>query len=130
MAASQGHTFPKQERVCGKKDIASLLSRGKWSLCGVLKVCVAPDNGLEYSRVMVSVPKRYFKRAVKRNLLKRRIREAYRLQKELLGGAGARDAAGRPGGGFDILLQYNSAEMADFATIREDVSAVLRRIAQ
>ena len=33
---------------------------------------------------MISVPKRHFKRAVKRNLLKRRIRESYRLQKDLL----------------------------------------------
>ncbi len=67
---------------------------------------------------MVSVPKRLFKRAVKRNLLKRRLREAYRLQKELL-----------PVPGHDILFVYSSAEIADFSVIREEVASLLRKIA-
>ncbi len=36
------------------------------------------------AQMMVSVPKRYFKRAVKRNRVKRQIREAYRHHKSLL----------------------------------------------
>lgn len=62
---------------------------------------------------MIAVPKRYFKRAVKRNLLKRRIREAYRVRKVA---------------GVDILFQYNSPEPADFATISAEVEAILARI--
>lgn len=145
--ATQGHTFSKEERICSKKDIASLLGRGRWSSSDVLKVCAAP-NELGFSRVLISVPKRYFKRAVKRNLLKRRIREAYRLQKDLLAGrlsspvantspvsssegerlaCGVRQPATR---GYDILIQYNAAEVVDFATIYDDVAAVLRRLAQ
>ena len=41
-------------------------------------------TGNEENRIMVSVPKKLFKRAVKRNLLKRRIRESYRKQKHNL----------------------------------------------
>lgn len=115
--ASTGHTFPKAERISGVKDVATLLSGGKWMRSELFKACYM-RNGLEYSRIVVSVPKRLFKRAVKRNLLKRRIREAYRLQKELLAE------------GFDILLQYNSPEVAEFASIRDDVAVVLRRIAE
>ena len=66
---------------------------------------------------MVSVPKRHFKRAVKRNLLKRRIREAYRLQKELLPA------------GFDLMFVFSAAEVADFAVIRDEVAELLKRIA-
>ena len=64
-------------------------------------------------RILISVPKRFFKRAVKRNLLKRRIREAYRVRKLA---------------GVDILFQYNSAEIADFAVISAEVAAILERV--
>lgn len=128
--ASTGHTFPKAERISGVKDVAALLAGGKWMHSELLKACYM-RNDLEYSRIVVSVPKRLFKRAVKRNLLKRRIREAYRLQKELLsGGAGQMPADGGASFGFDLLLQYNSPEVADFAAIKADVAAVLRRIAE
>ena len=66
---------------------------------------------------MVSVPKKFFKRAVKRNLLKRRMREAYRLQKELLGATG-----------IDLLLAYSHPEIADFATLYAEVADILGRI--
>ena len=64
-------------------------------------------------RILVSVPKRFFKRAVKRNLLKRRIREAYRVRKIA---------------GVDVMFQYNSAELAPFTAISADVAAILSRI--
>ena len=67
---------------------------------------------------MVSVPKRHFKRAVKRNLLKRRMREAYRLNKEL---------AGAPG--RDILFVYNSPEIAPYSDICEEIKTLLGSIA-
>ena len=66
---------------------------------------------------MVSVPKKFFKRAVRRNLLKRRMREAYRLQKETLGACGV-----------DLLLSYSHGEIADFATLHAEVGEVLETI--
>lgn len=120
------HSLSKEERISSKKDIAALLAGGRWCSVGVLKACAAP-NGLEFPRIMVSVPKRLFKRAVKRNLLKRRIREAYRLQKELLTvpcGDAERLA------GVDILFQYTSAEVADFSVIRDEVASILKKIAR
>lgn len=127
--ASTGHTFPKAERISGVKDVAALLAGGKWMRSDLLKACYM-RNDLEFSRIVVSVPKRLFKRAVKRNLLKRRIREAYRLQKELLAGSTAGQMQGSHAFGFDLLLQYNSPEVADFVAIKADVAAVLRRIAE
>ena len=124
MTAQKSHGLSKAERISGVKDVAALLAGGKWMRSELLKVCFM-RNGLEYSRIVVAVPKRLFKRAVKRNLLKRRIREAYRLQKELLGAT-----PGAAATGFDILLQYNSPEVAEFSAIRDDVAVVLRRIAE
>ncbi|MBO4454944.1 MAG: ribonuclease P protein component [Bacteroidales bacterium] len=110
-------TLPKAERLCGRTAIGTLMSKGKWERTAHLRCCYLSGNGLEFSRLMVSVPKRWFKRAVKRNLLKRRMREAYRLQKELLGP------------GFDILFNYNAQEIADFETIRSEVAGILGKIA-
>lgn len=76
-------------------------------------VRLSPNN------IIVSVPKRLFKRAVKRNLLKRRLREAYRTQKELL-----------PPEGYSILFLYNTKEVLDYAAVREQVGAILQKIAE
>jgi ribonuclease P protein component len=69
------------------------------------------------NRVLVSVPKRFFKRAVKRNLLKRRIREAYRMQKYML-----------PQFGMDLMLVYNSTELSDSIDVAKDVAGILKKI--
>ena len=84
MDAPLRHILPKAERLSGKTAIAALLEKGRYVTADCLRVCYCAGNGLEHSRILVSVPKKSFKRAVKRNLLKRRIRESYRLQKELL----------------------------------------------
>lgn len=116
--SAPSHTLPKEERLSGKKAVSRLMAEGKWNRCGDLKYCCLRDNGERHSRIIVSVPKRLFKRAVKRNLLKRRMRESYRTQKELLG----------DGIHADILLQYNSNEILPYTNIRENIAAILTRI--
>lgn len=124
MATPAAHTLRKTERLCGKKDISTLFSKGKWGATAHLRYCWASRCGDSAAsrdtipnRLLVSVSKRYFKRAVKRNLLKRRMREAYRLQKELL------DCQG-----VDFLLSWTSKEVGDWTTAREEVAEALTRI--
>ena len=117
MSAPQGHTLPKEERLCGKTTVSALISDGKWGATAHLRYCWAAGRDSDRNRLMVSVPKKFFKRAVRRNLLKRRMREAYRLQKELLTGTG-----------IDLMLSYSHAEIADFATIYAEVTTILGRI--
>ena len=88
-------------------------------MCEPLRYCFLSGNGLGFNRIIVSVPKKFFKRAVKRNLLKRRLREAYRTQKSLLPSSA----------GVDLLLSYSSAGILSSAEIRECVAAVLRQVA-
>ena len=76
-------TFKKTERLSSKKDIALLYSSGQNKSFYPLKVFWRiHDFENEFPvRVLITVPKRSFKKAIDRNLLKRRIREAYRLNK-------------------------------------------------
>ncbi|MBR5054046.1 MAG: ribonuclease P protein component [Bacteroidales bacterium] len=111
-------TLPKHERLSGKTAIGALMKKGRWGTSGCLKYCVLNPGGSETNRIMVSVSKRIFKRAVKRNLLKRRLRESYRTQKELLGVAGP----------LDLMLVYNSKEIIDYQEIRQDVANILQSI--
>ena len=108
-------TLPKRERLSGKTAINTLMKKGRWGGSGCLKYCVLSPGGDEVNRIMVSVSKRSFKRAVKRNLLKRRMREAYRTQKHLLGDAGP----------LDLMMVYNSKEVLDYQIIRNDVAEIL-----
>ena len=107
-------TLPKSERLCGKKAVAELMECGKNGSAGCLRYKCLP--GAEVSRILVSVPKRFFKRAVKRNLLKRRIRESYRLQKDLLPVP------------VDVAFFYQAREVLPFTEIYAAMTAVLTGI--
>ena len=67
---------------------------------------------------MVSVPKKLFKRAVKRNLLKRRIRECWRKQKHDL----------TISGGTDILFIYPTKEIQTYEQIYSSVGEIIKKI--
>lgn len=112
------HTLSKDERLHGKNDISRLLAEGKFGSIPGMKYCCRPGNGLAYDRVMVSVSKKFFKRAVKRNLLKRRIRESYRLLKRAV----------NPGCGMDILFIYNTKDILEFKDIYKNVGQIMNRL--
>jgi ribonuclease P protein component len=76
-------TFKKNERLHGKKNIQNLFSQGKSFFIHPLKIYYterASDNDVPL-RVLIAVSKKTIRRAVRRNLLKRRMREAYRRNK-------------------------------------------------
>jgi len=76
-------TFKKDERLNSKILIGKLFSEGDSFLAYPLKVVLLKTDFIESfpAQVSFSVSKRNFKKAVTRNLIKRRMRETYRLQK-------------------------------------------------
>lgn len=80
------YTLKKEERISFQKEIDYLFAEGKSLRAFPLRLVYAekkPSTGTGIS-ILVSVPKKKFKQAVKRNRLKRLIRENYRLNKSIL----------------------------------------------
>lgn len=89
MSAAVSFTLSKQERICSKKLIEELftgtVSRSitAFPLRAVF-LKRQQTGGEPQAAMLVSVPKRYFKRAVKRNRVKRQVRESFRRNRHLL----------------------------------------------
>jgi ribonuclease P protein component len=79
-------TFDKSERLCSTKVISGLFENGNIFYNSLFKVVwdKSPVTLSPPARVAFSVSKRGFKLAVTRNLIKRRMREAYRKNKKVL----------------------------------------------
>lgn len=122
MGTGVRHTLKKNERLSSKAGLSRLFAGGRYGSAEGIRYCFRSGNSLPYNRIVVSVPKKHFRRAVKRNLLKRRIREAYRLNKQLLGVF--------PDGGTDILFIYNTREVMDFAAVTASVTAILAAVSE
>lgn len=78
------YTFKKEERLCNKSLIDGLYHRGSSFLCYPYKVSflVSETQLPAPAQVVFPVARKRFKKAVDRNLIRRRTREAYRLHKE------------------------------------------------
>lgn len=76
-------TLSKEERISWKRHIDLLFAKGQSFIAFPFRVIYlsSEEEMPAPVSIMVSVPKKKFKRAVKRNLIKRQAKEAYRLQK-------------------------------------------------
>jgi ribonuclease P protein component len=79
------NTFNKEERLCSRKLIDLLFKNGSSFLLYPFRISyLLTDTALKFpAQVVINVSKKRYKRAVDRNLIKRRVREAYRIKKQL-----------------------------------------------
>jgi len=114
------NTLSKNNRLCGQERIAALYKEGKRFTAWPLRVTYMPvtDNPSPVTEVLVWAPKSLFKRAVRRNHLRRLMREAYRLHQDILSS------------NFLIAFNYIDKEEQSFAIIEKAVCKSLKKISE
>ena len=122
-------TLSKRERIVSRKLIERLFSKGSSRSASAFPLRIVfrenvREEGEEPVQILVSVSKRHFKRAVKRNRVKRQIREAYRHHKAVL--------AGRVPEGKSIAIAFIwlADELFDSQQVERCVKRLLGKVAE
>ncbi len=117
-AKPKSFTFSKNERLRNKAAIKSLFSSKSSDFVFPFKYIHQPSQELSCHQILVSVPKKQFKRSVDRHLLIRRIKEAYRLHKHII-------STNAP---TYIVYIYVAKEILSFKEIEKKLSLILQKI--
>ncbi len=123
MVNNHRHTLSKEERLSWKRYIDLLFEKGKSFVAFPLRVVyLSVDDEMPAPvSIMISVPKKKIKRAVKRNLIKRQIRETYRLTKhELL------EPVQENGKSLLVAFLYLDKEIHGYADMKKAMNKALR----
>ena len=118
------YKLPKSEKLHSFGAIRRLFSEGRGGFVYPFRYVVYAEHAEEMSaEVLFSTPKKFLKRANKRNKVSRRMREAYRLNKALL-------LSSNEPRMMQIALIYSSKEVIDYNTIENATKKILEIIAK
>lgn len=118
----------KREKLCSRTAIARTFDCGHSIMAYPLRAVylLGPGRPEAPARFMITIPKKKIHTAVERVVLRRRTREAYRLNRQLL--LPALEAAGRS---VDVAFIYLAkGDAAPYAVLEEKMRDILTRLAQ
>lgn len=131
MTDPESHTYRKSERMVSNKLIETLFGGGHSHSASVFPVRVVYMQAEQTAcgeppvQVLVSVSKRHFKRAVKRNRVKRQIREAYRQNKAIV-----TEAAAKKGCQLYVAFIWQADYLCPTSEVAKSVKTLLQRMSE
>lgn len=120
------NTFKKEERLCSKKSLDLLFKNGSSFLLYPFRISFlfVLDSHQYPAQVVINVAKKRFKRAVDRNLIKRRIKEVYRKQKNQQLYSILNDADNL----LLLSIQYIGKEINDYTVFEKKLSLSFQKL--
>ncbi|MFP5079888.1 ribonuclease P protein component [Pedobacter sp. JCM 36344] len=120
------NTLTKEERLCSRKSIDLLFKNGSSFLLYPFRVSyLLIETPHEFQvQVVINASKKRYKRAVDRNLIKRRTREAYRLQKQ----AQLYDSIPKSDKLLLLSVQFVGKRIYDYAFFEKKLSGVFKKL--
>ena len=125
MNDGQRFTFKKEERVTGEKRIENLFTNGSAFIAYPFRVVfLETEASTRFPlSVLVSIPKKRIRSAVKRNRMKRLVREAYRLNKHLF-----HDEEIPENYHLDVAFIYVKEELSEYETVEKAVRKTMNEL--
>lgn len=119
-----GNRLYKFEKLCSRTMINNMFHGGKSAICYPLRaVFSVTDKESTPAQFLITVPKKKIRKAVNRVLLRRRIREAYRLNRNLLIPCLEDNDCS-----LKIAFVYLSDEIVDYGVVNEKMQALMNKI--
>jgi ribonuclease P protein component len=116
-------TFTKSERLCSKVIIDDVFGTGKTIVGPSFKLIWKRAEGIQpvSVQILITVPKRNFKKAVDRNKIKRRIREIYRKNKQII----YQQAKSQS---YYLMLIYTGKDIIEYKEAEEKIIKLFERL--
>ena len=116
-------SLPRTERLRSLGAVKRIFESGESGFIYPFRyVWYAEVDAAPSVEVLFSVPKKFHKRANRRNLVRRRTKEAYRLQKQIVCQRSAPT-------NLDLALIYSSKEVLPYKTVANAVRKILDTVA-
>ncbi len=120
------YTFPEKEHLKSRKEISRIFKNGIFLYSDFFSLgYIVSESGDNTHKFAVSVPKKLFKSAVTRNKLKRRIRESYRTNKQIL-----YEFSDKSNTFFNLLIIYRHKEILSYSVIETELIFLLKKLTE